>query len=175
MALEVKLTDNSAAAKEALNQVAIAWLNTWAPEIASQANRNCKMDGDEGKQLRGSYRFEVDESALEGTVGTPFESGYWEEFGTGSHAVDTSKSRPGWWVYTPDNPGPTGYKSMTYRDEGEAVAMAGYIEAKYGHKAVATNGREPQHTLENASKVTKPKADADLKERLQEQFGGDST
>ena len=175
MATEVKLFDYSANVKAGLERAAIAWLNTWGPEIASQAQRNCKMDGDTGVQLRGSYDCKVDETALEATIGTPLESGYWEEFGTGSHAVDKSKSRAGWWVYTPDNPGPPGYKSNYYVDEAEARAMAAHIKAKYGHDAVATNGRDPQHTLENAYKVTLPKAKADLPKEVNENLGGGST
>lgn len=173
MATEVKLTDNSAAVKGNLNGAAIAWLHRWGNEIASQAQRNCKMD--DGGQLRGSYKCVVDETKKEARIGTALESGFWEEFGTGSHAVDTSKSRPGWWVYTPDHPGPDGYKSMTYMDETEATAMARHIEVKYGHKAVPTNGRDPQHTLENGYKVTLPKAKANLPTEVKNKLGGGST
>lgn len=175
MAIEVKLFDYSAEVKAGLTEAGIAWLHTWGEEIASQARRNCKMDGDTGVQLRGSYACRVDETAMEASIGTPLESGFWEEFGTGSHAVDKSKSRKGWWVYTPDSPGPPGYKSNYYVDEAEAKAMAGYIEEKYGHDAVATNGRDPQHTLENAFKVTVPKAKADLPQEVNDKLGGGST
>lgn len=172
---EVKLYDYSAKIKNGLKEAGVAWLHTWGPEIASQAQRNCKMDGDTGIQLRGSYDCKVDESAMEATIGTPLEAGFWEEFGTGSHAVDTSQSRAGWWVYTPDNPGPTGYKSNVYLTEEEALSMAAYIKAKYGIDAVATNGRDPQHTLENSFKVTAPKAQADLPKEVNNKLGSDST
>lgn len=175
MATEVKLFDYSAEVKAGLAEAGIAWLHTWGNEMASQANRNCQMDGDAGVQLRGSYKCVVDEAKREATIGTPQESGFWEEFGTGEHAVDTSKSRKGWWVYTPDHPGPEGYKSKTYRDEAEAIVMARYIYARYHHIAVATNGRDPQHTLENAFKVTLPKAKADLPQEVNEKLGGGST
>lgn len=175
MATEVKLFDYSAEVKAGLEAAAVAWLDTWANEIASQAQRNCQMEGDAGVQLRGSYTYKVDESAKEATIGTPLESGFWEEFGTGEHAVDTSKSRKGWWVYTPDEPGPPGYKSGVYADELEAAAVAAYIQRKYGKRAVVTNGRDPQHTLENAFKVTLPKAKADLPKEVNEKLGGGST
>lgn len=135
-----------------INEATLQWLEESANEIASKAQRDCKMDGDAGRKLRGSYTYELDRTAGKATIGTPHEEGYWEEFGTGEHAVDKSKSRQGWWVYTPDEPGPEGYKSGVYADETEAVAMAEHIYEKYGKRAIATNGRDPQHTLENSYK-----------------------
>lgn len=175
MAAEVKLFDYSKEVKGAIEGACNAWLETWANEIASQAKRNCKMDGDTGIQLRGSYTYNVDKSEKSATIGTPLESGLWEEFGTGEHAVDTSKSRKGWWVYTPDDPGPEGYKSGVYADEQEAGAVAAFIQRNYGKRAIVTNGRDPQHTLENAFKVTKPKMEADLPKEINEKLGSDST
>lgn len=174
MADKVQLFDYSPQIKGALNEAAEAFLHTWGSEIASQAQRNCKMDGEEGVQLRGSYECRVDATAKTATIGSPLESAFWEEFGTGEHAVDTSKSRSGWWVYTPGNPGPEGYQSNVYADEAEAQAMAAYIRSRYGHAAVATNGRDPQHTLENAFKVTKPKMEADAARIIKETLGGDT-
>lgn len=175
MATEVKLFDYSGKVKAGLEEAAIAWLHTWGNEMASQAQRTCQMDGDTGVQLRASYDCKVDESAKEAAIGTPLESGYWEEYGTGEHAVDKSKSRRGWWVYTPDDPGPPGYKSGVYADELEAGAVAAFIQRKYGKRAIVTNGRDPHHTLENAYKVTLPKAKADLPKEVNEKLGGGST
>ena len=168
---EVKLIDYSREIKAALKEAGIAWLHTWSSEIKSQAQRNCKMDGNVGIQLRGSYRNEVNENAEEAIIGSELEAAYWEEFGTGEHAVDRSKSRKGWWVYTPGESGPPGYKSGEYVDEQEAGAVAAHITRKYGKAAVVTNGRDPQHTLENAFKKTKPKMEADLADIMKEKLG----
>ena len=46
MAVSVKFIDNSINVKAALSDVTTAWLYTWSSEIASQARRNCQMDGD---------------------------------------------------------------------------------------------------------------------------------
>lgn len=157
----VTLVDYSEQVKNMLESEKNAWLHTWSNEIKSQAQRNCKMD-DKG-QLRGSYDNYVDEQKGEATIGTPLEAGYWEEFGTGEHAVDKSKSRRGWWVYVKGQKSRGGGRS--YDDEDEAQAVAASMRAE-GLDAYATNGRDPQHTLENAFKVTQPKMEADLAQRL---------
>lgn len=157
--------------KAALNDVTKEWLKTWSHEIASQAKDNCKLDGDAGIQLRKSYAANVDENSGEAQIGSPLESAYWEEYGTGEHAVDTSKSRKGWWVYTPGSPGPEGYKSTVYATEAEAQSAAEYIRRTYKKEAVATNGRDPQYTLQNAFKKVSPKAKADLESKLGEGLG----
>ena len=158
---KVTLIDYSEQVKDMLQSEKVAWLHTWASEITAQAQRNCKMD-DKG-QLRGSYSNYVDEQKGEATIGTPLEAGYWEEFGTGEHAVDTSKSREGWWVYVKNQASRGG--GTTYETEDEAWAIAMSMRAE-GLDAYATNGRDPQHTLENAFKVTEPKMQADLAQRL---------
>lgn len=157
----VTLVDYSDMVKDMLQSEKAAWLHTWANEIAAQAARNCKMD-DKG-QLRGSYSSYVDEQKGEATIGTPLEAGYWEEFGTGEHAVDRSKSRSGWWVYVKGQASRGG--GITYDDEEQAQAVAASMQDD-GLDAYATNGRDPQHTLENAFKVTEPKMKADLLNRL---------
>lgn len=165
--MSVEFKDNSINVVAEINETTIAWLHTWAAEIASQAARNCQMD-DNG-QLRGSYRADVDEGDGKATIGTPLESGYWEEFGTGEHA-DTNKNggkqgRQGWWVYIE---GGSGYKGETnqYATKEEAESMAAYISRKHGLKAVATNGRDPNYTLEKAFKAVAPKAEANLQKML---------
>ena len=173
MAGSVTLIDNSIEVKTALNDTSIAWLYTWSNEIASQARRNCSMDGNVGVQLRGSYRSEVDASDGEAQIGSDMEAAYWEEFGTGSHA-DTAKNggregRKDWWVYVKDQP-PRETESTHYKTEAEAQAVADSMRSE-GFDAYATNGRDPNYTLEKAFKNTKPKAIADLKEQLKKELG----
>ena len=173
MANNVIFQDFSFEVKAELNQTSIGWLYTWANEIASHAKRHCKTDYEEGmKQLKGSYEAKVDEAKGEARIGTALEAGYWEEFGTGEYA-DTSKNggkpgREGWWVYTPDSPGPPGYKSHTYHDEMEAMMMAAWIQEKHNKKAYVSNGQRPNYTLENAFNANKEKSKADLEEKLKE-------
>lgn len=165
----VVFQDFSAQVKAAMKGEADAWLYTWSNEIASQARRNCQMDGNVGVQLRGSYTTSVDTSAGIAQIGSTLEAAYWEEYGTGSHA-DTLKNggkqgRKDWWVYVKDQP-PRETESTHYSSEAEAQAVADSMRAE-GFDAYATNGRDPNYTLENAFIVTKPKAQADMETRLQ--------
>ena len=170
--------DFSVNVKAALNEVSLAWLYETAGEIQAQAVRNCKMatEGErEGRELRGSYRYTVDEGKGEARIGSGRESAYWEEFGTGSYA-DQSKNggkqgRQGWWVYVKngDKHSPNG--GQTYQSQQEAEAIAESMRAD-GLDAYATKGREPNYTLEKGFKRVMPHAEADLEERLKERFDG---
>lgn len=135
-----------------MDEAAIAALYESVAEVAAQAQRTCVMEDDAGKRLKGSYTFNVDESKGVGTVGTPLEEGYWEEFGTGEHADMAANGgkpgRQGWWVYVKGQ-GPSAKVSAEYRDKDEAEAVAKSMRAD-GLDAYATNGRDPHYTLEHA-------------------------
>jgi hypothetical protein len=171
MANHVEFQDFSFSVKAELNETSLKWLRETGHEIASIAQRNCQTDYEEGgKQLKGTYKHELFEETGEVQIGSPLQAAYWEEFGTGEYA-DTSKNggkpgRPGWWIYTPDDPGPPGYKSMSYYDEMEAMMMAAHIQSKYGKKAYVTNGRKPNYTLEKAFKAVKNPAIAELERKM---------
>lgn len=175
MAYDVKFQDFSFTVKADLNEASLDWLDETAKEIASQAQRNCKTDyEDGGKQLKGSYSAQVNSETGEAQIGSPLEAAYWEEFGTGEYA-DTLKNggkqgRQGWWVYTPDDEGPAGYKSHTYYDEMEAMMMAAWIQGKYGKRAYVSNGQKPNYTLENAFHAVENPAKMELERRLKEKM-----
>lgn len=152
----VKFIDNSIQVKEEINATTIAWLNDWAQTIASHAKANTKLDGEAGIALRKDYKAVVDEGKGEAMVGSQLEAAFWEEFGTGSHAVN-GDGRPGWWVYK------EGYQGNGGKQLTEAQAKAIAAEDPTVH---ATNGREPAKTLETAFTVNKPKAIADLDRRM---------
>lgn len=165
MAVEFK--DYSIRIKAALNDVSAAWLTECGNEVASKAKATCTMTDDNG-ELKKSYRA-ARRYKEHIKVGTPLESGLWEEYGTGEHAAG-GNGRQGWWVYID---GGSGYEGETnsYKSQAEAEDMADYIKREYKKPAVATNGREPQYTLENAFKTTMPKQEAELRRRLKERFG----
>ena len=172
MASNVEFKDFHLEVEAALNDTTLKWLEETGKEIASIAQRNCKMDDDPGKQLKGSYRSELDRNSGQATIGTPLEAGYWEEFGTGEYA-DTSKNggkpgREGWWIYIPDQESMGG--GNKYYDEMEAMMMAAFIQQVYHKKAYVTNGRKPNYTLENAYLATKEGALAELERRTKERM-----
>jgi len=172
MAGEVQFKDFSVEVMGVLDETTKQWLLETANEVTSHAQRNCVMEDDAGKRLKGSYTNTVELDDGVATVGTPLEEGYWEEFGTGSYA-DTAKNggkrgRPGWWVYVKGQQ--SGDKSSAeYRDKDEAQAVAESMRAD-GLDAYATNGRRPNYTLEKAFTAVKNPAIAQLKRLLKEKM-----
>ena len=170
----VEFHDYSATVKKQIRGVAIRWLLETANELVSQVKRTVSTKGwtnAERTSLRDSYDYVISEEDGTAKVGSTLEQAYWEEFGTGSYA-DTSKNggregRPGWWIYTPDdNDAPEGYQSNEYATEEDAKEMAAYIQAAYGKKAVVSNGREPNYTLEKAFIKVKDKQIRRLEDEL---------
>ena len=163
--MPVKFNDYSMNVKAELNNVTKQWLHEASFEVQAHAQRNCKMDDEEGRRLRQSYKNVVDEDKGEALVGSSRESVYWEEFGTGSHAAH-GDGRKGWWVYVKN--GETRSKTgATYSSREEAEEAAEFLRKVKKLDAYATNGREPNYTLENAFKQNSAK----LKRRLEEQLG----
>lgn len=160
--MPVEFKDFSARIKAAADEVGVAWLHKWSNSIASKAKDTCQLDGDAGTDLRKSYRADVNSGKGEAFVGSPLEQAYWEEFGTGEHAVKEPHRR-GWWVYKDGYEGGGG-KVLTER---QAKAMARASDGSVH----ATDGRDPSYTLENAFKYAAPKANADLERMLKERLG----
>lgn len=168
---DVDFKDFRLEVKAEINDTTLAWLETWADEIASQANSNVQLDGDAGQELRGSYRKEIDRKAGEAQIGTQKEAGYWEEFGTGEYASakGAGSKRKGYWIYFPNQTTGPGGKDYATREKAEK--MLKYIEREYGKKGVVTSGRRPAYTLEKSYKSVGPKAIADLEEKLGRRLG----
>lgn len=166
--MPVKLNDYSIEVKAVLNDVTKQWLKETGLEVAAQAQRGCTLDGPEGTKLRGSYQSKV--NGAEALVGSPLESVYWEEFGTGSHAAH-GDGRKGWWVYIKN--GETRSKTgQTYGTQAEAEEAAEFLRKVKHLDAHATNGRDPNYTLEKAFKSTAPKAQRHLEQMLKGGMGG---
>lgn len=164
--MSVKLADYSMNVKAELNDITKQWLHEASFEVQAHAQRNCQMEDEEGRRLRQSYKNVVDEDKGEAIVGSARESVYWEEFGTGSHAAH-GDGRKGWWVYVKD--GETRSKtSATYSSREEAEEAAEFLRTVKHLDAYATNGREPNYTLEKAFKNTKSKARRRLEQLLSE-------
>lgn len=93
MGVEVQFINNSVRIKKALNDKGIAWLYEACGELQAQTKRNSK--GVTGK-TKGSFLYSVDESKLEGAVGSDYENAIWEEFGTGEYAMNGDGRKGGW-------------------------------------------------------------------------------
>lgn len=164
----VDFKDFSIDVKAAINDTTIAWLHETANEVTAQAQRNCQMEEDAGKRLKGSYRNVVDEGKGEAQVGTPLEEGYWEEWGTGEYAAH-GDGRKGWWVYIRGQASQGGGQS--YKTKAEAEDAAAFLRVVKGLDAVVTNGRRPNYTLEKSFEATKNPAISRLEDLLKGRIG----
>lgn len=169
--MSTRLEDYRLEVKTALNDISKQWLHEASFEVQAHAQRNCKMDDEEGRRLRQSYKNVVDEDKGEAIVGSPRESVYWEEFGTGSHAAN-GDGRKGWWVYVKDGESRNN-TSAVYNSREEAEEAAEFLWKVKHLEAYATNGREPSYTLENAFKQTRAKAQRRLEMLLGEGLNGE--
>lgn len=168
MGSRVDFKDFSIDVKAAMNSTTIAWLHETANEVTAQAQRNCVMEDDAGKQLKGSYKNVVDDGKGEAQVGSPLESAYWEEWGTGEYAAHKD-GRKGWWVYIKGQASKGGGKS--YRTKEEAEEAAAFLRSAKKLDAMVTNGRRPNYTLEKSFESTKNPAIAQLERMLKERMG----
>lgn len=91
--MPVTFTNNGAQVKGEMQKASIAWLEEACGELEAQTKRNTKVIT--GK-TKGSFQHSVDESALEGQVGSDYENAIWEEFGTGEYALEGGGRKGGW-------------------------------------------------------------------------------
>lgn len=149
----VTVTDYSLQVKGKMSSAVRRVLYEAGSEVAAHANSNVKSKYEAGEKLRGSYRVaRTDYNKVE--IGTALEEGFWEEFGTGSHA-DMVKNggipgRTEWWVYVPyETPRVIHHINCIHRTEAEAQAVAASLREQ-GKDAHASNGNDPNYTLEKA-------------------------
>ncbi|MGM9683329.1 MAG: hypothetical protein ACI3XQ_07000 [Eubacteriales bacterium] len=145
--MHVEFEDFRIQCETELEDKAISFLYEAAGELEAQTKRNStpgkKYGGREAKSL---WEYIVDEIGKEATVGSPYEAGYWEELGTGAHALNHD-GRRGWWVYVEGNDTPR--ENQKYYTEEEAKETAAFLRSK-GLDAHATNGSEPNRPLYRA-------------------------
>lgn len=108
---------------EELNNRLIAALYEAAGEVLGQVQKNTPVDTG---QLKGSWRYKVDESELKAVIGSPLENSIWNEFGTGEFALNGNGRKGGW----------------KYKDE----------EGNWHH----TYGKRPVRSMHNAFIIKKP-------------------
>lgn len=93
MAKGVEFKDYSIDVKNILNEVSIAWLHESAGEVQAAAKRTTRVDTG---QLKNSWQYNVDESKMVATIGSPLENAIWEEFGTGEYALKGDGRKTSW-------------------------------------------------------------------------------
>lgn len=129
------LVDNKLKVINALNDKAVSFLYEASGELQHEVQQNTRVDTG---QLKGSWRYEVNESNLESVIGSPLENAIWEEFGTGEYAVNGNGRKGGWF----------------------------YVDAKgNGH---FTKGKKPQHAFARAYENLREPILNRIKQLLQE-------
>jgi hypothetical protein len=91
--ISVELVDYSKECKAAMKQALIKGLYEAVGELLSQTTQNTKVKT--GK-TKGSWKMAVDESSLEGYVGSNYENAIYEEYGTGEYALNGDGRKGGW-------------------------------------------------------------------------------
>lgn len=162
---EVVFQDFSVKVKEAIEDALIAGLHEAGGELHARTVRNSRQGHKYGDiEARRLWKYIVVEGRMEAVVGSPYEAGFWEEFGTGEHAQNND-GRKGWWVYIEGGSGYEG-KTNTYSTKEEAERMAAYIRSEYNLPAYATDGIEPNQPLQRAFKSSKNAVKAIMESKL---------
>lgn len=141
--MSVKIELNTVEVKGALNDAVIAALYEAAEELTSITKRNTRPVRKGRHNVKDSWQYKVDENKKTATVGSQLEASYWEELGTGSHALNKD-GRKGWWVYVEGNDTPRPFQQTYTKEEAEAIAAS---MRKKGLDAHATDGMEPNRPL----------------------------
>ena len=163
--MSVEFHDFSIKVTEAIEDAMIAGLHEAAGELEARTVRNSRQGHKYGDiQATALWDHKVDEGQMEAYVGSPHEAGYWEEFGTGSHALNKD-GRSGWWVYIE---GGSGYEgdTKTYHTKEEAEKAAKFLRNVKKLNAYATNGIDPNRPLHRAFKSGKKAVEAIFAEKL---------
>ena len=144
----VEFQDFSIKVTEAMEESLIAGLYEAAGELEARTKRNSRQGHTYGDiQATALWDHRVDEGSMEAHVGSQYEAAYWEEFGTGEHALH-GDGRKGWWVYVEGQDSGSGGKSYASREEAEEAAL--FLRRVAKLDAYATNGTEPNEPLRRA-------------------------
>ena len=160
----VEFMDFSVKVTESMEEALIAGLYEAAGELEARTKRNSRQGHKYGDiQATALWKYQVNEGAMEAQVGSQQEAAYWEEFGTGEHALN-GDGRKGWWVYVEGQDSGTGGKSYSSKEEAEEAAL--FLRRVKKLEAHATNGIDPNRPLHRAFKSGEKAVEAIFAEKL---------
>ena len=159
----VVFEDYSVKVKDAIQEKAIAFLKEVGGELRSRTQRKSRK---KTSKTAGSYDYKVDEGQLCVHVGSDNENAIWEEFGTGSHAIN-GDGRKGWWVYVEGSSSSGNSKGKSYSSASQAKKASAFLRKK-GLNAYYTNGKSANRPLFKAFESSK----SAITRRAEEIFGG---
>ena len=162
--MPVELHDFTIKVTEDMEEALIAGLHEAAGELDARTVRNSRQSHTYGDiRATALWDHKVDEGKMEAYVGSPHEAGYWEEFGTGEHALNKD-GRKGWWVYVEGQDSGSGGK--TYATKEEAEDAASFLRSVKKLDAYATNGIDPNRPLHRAFESGKKAVQAIFADKL---------
>ena len=162
--MSVELHDYTIKVTEAMEDALIAGLYEASGEVHAKTVRNSRQGHKYGRiPATALWNWRVNEGKMEGQVGSTYEAGYWEEFGTGSFALH-GDGRKGWWVYVEGQDSGTGGKSYATKEEAEDAAA--FLRKVKHLDAYATNGIEPNEPLKRAFVSSKRVVQAIFEDKL---------
>jgi hypothetical protein len=160
----VVFEDYSVKVKGAIQEKAVSFLEEVGGELRSRTQRNSRR---KTSKTAGSYEYKVDEGQLAVHIGSDYINAVWEEFGTGSYALN-GNGRKGWWVYVeggePKESASTGKSYSSPEQARMVVAML----REQGLDAHMTKGKSANRPLFRAYESFK----SGIKRRAEEVFGG---
>lgn len=160
----VEFMDFSVKVTESMEEALIAGLYEAAGELEARTKRNSRQGHKYGDiQATALWKYQVNEGAMEAQVGSQQEAAYWEEFGTGEHALN-GDGRKGWWVYVEGQDSGTGGKSYSSKEEAEEAAL--FLRRVKKLEAHATNGIDPNRPLHRAFSSARPVVQAIFESKL---------
>jgi hypothetical protein len=160
----VEFLDFSVKVTEAVEAALIAGLHEAAGELEARTKRNSRQGHTYGDiQATALWKHKVDEAGMEAAVGSPYEAGFWEELGTGEHALNKD-GRKGWWVYVAGQDSGSGGKSYPTKEEAEKAAT--FLRKVKKLEAYATDGMDPNRPLHRAFASAKPVVQAIFEDKM---------
>ena len=160
----VEFHDFSVKVTEAMEAALIAGLYEAAGELEARTKRNSRQGHTYGDiQATGLWKHQVNEGSMEAQIGSQHEAAYWEEFGTGEHALH-GDGRKGWWVYVEGEDSGTGGKSYATKAEAEKAAL--FLRRVKKLEAHATDGIDPNRPLHRAFSSARSVVQAIFEDKL---------
>lgn len=156
--------DNSVKVKTAMKDKCISLLYDIGGEMRSRVQRLSRR---KTTKTADSYDYKVDESQLAVHVGSNYKNAIWEEFGTGTHAIN-GDGRKGWWVYVEGSPSSGGTSGgKTYNSPKQAEMAVAKLK-EMGLDAHMTKGKKANRPLLRTMKYTAPRFKKKLEAKLKE-------
>lgn len=140
----IRFENNLMRVLDAMDDAVNGALAEVAGELVSRTKRNIDMEHrvDTGR-TKNSWRYRINRSKHEATIGSNYKNAIWDEMGTGEYAVNNDGRKGGWWIKV-------GFGGIS-KKKAEKYGWAKVVRDKDGNlKYVFTYGKKPTRAFFNA-------------------------